>query len=93
MLWHGKHTFQELQNSEEKLPPNILSQRLKKMMDWGLVDKEAYQDKPVRYLYVLPSEGRALEPTLLQIMAWGHTQLGGGLYDPEERKTVANASS
>ncbi len=53
LMWHGKHTFQDLQNSEEKLPPNLLSQRLKRLMEWGLVEKEAYQDRPVRYRYSL----------------------------------------
>ncbi|WP_170765499.1 winged helix-turn-helix transcriptional regulator [Ruegeria lacuscaerulensis] len=92
LLWHGKHTFQELQNSEEHLPPNLLSQRLKRLMDWGLVEREAYQDRPVRYRYMLTERGRALEPTLLGIMNWGHSHLGGGLFDPTLGKTVAGSS-
>ncbi|MDK3016440.1 winged helix-turn-helix transcriptional regulator [Pseudodonghicola flavimaris] len=92
LMWHGRHTFQELQNSEEHLPPNLLSQRLKRLMDWGLVEREAYQDRPVRYRYSLTARGRALEPVLLQIMGWGHRHLGGGLYDPEAGKTVADAT-
>jgi len=93
LMWHGKHTFQELQNSEEHLPPNLLSQRLKRLMEWGLVEREAYQDRPVRYRYRLTPRGRELEPALLQIMRWGHAHLGGGLYDPDEGATVANASN
>ena len=93
LMWHGKHTFQELQNSEEHLPPNLLSQRLKRLMEWGLVEREAYQDRPVRYRYQLTPRGRELEPALLQIMRWGHAHLGGGLYDPDKGATVANASN
>ncbi|GHG87684.1 winged helix-turn-helix transcriptional regulator [Pseudodonghicola xiamenensis] len=92
LMWHGKHTFQELQNSEEHLPPNLLSQRLKRLMDWGLVEREAYQDRPVRYRYSLTARGQELEPVLLQIMSWGHAHLGGGLYDPEQAKTVTDAT-
>ena len=92
LMWHGKHTFQELQNSEEHLPPNLLSQRLKRLMDWKLVEREAYQDRPTRYRYTLTDRGRALEPALLQIMRWGHTHLGGGLYDPTQGKTAASGS-
>ena len=88
LMWHGKHTFQELQNSEELMPANLLSQRLKRLMDWGLVRREAYQDRPVRYKYDLTDEGKSLEPLLLQIMGWGHVHLGGGLYDPKQRKTM-----
>ena len=93
LLWHGKHTFQELQNSEEQLPPNILSQRLKRLMEWGVVVREAYQDRPVRYRYMLTEQGRALEPALLGIMHWGHAHLGGGLFDPAHGKTVAEATN
>ena len=92
LMWHGKYTFQQLQSSEEHIPSNLLSQRLKRLMEWGLVDREAYQDKPVRYRYHLTSRGRELEPVLLQIMSWGHTQLGGGRYDPAVGATVAEAT-
>lgn len=91
MIWHGKHTFQELQNSEERMPANLLSQRLKRLMDWGLVRREAYQERPVRFRYHLTEEGRSLEPVLLQIMQWGHVHLDGGLYDPRDGKTLSDA--
>ena len=92
LMWHGKHTFQDLQNSEERMPSNLLSLRLKRLMEWGLVTREAYQDRPVRYRYFLTGTGRELEPVLLQMMSWGHAHLKGGLYDPSQRKTVAGAS-
>ena len=91
LMWHGKHTFLELQNSEERMPANLLSQRLKRLMEWDLVRREAYQDRPVRYRYFLTRDGQALEPVLLQIMAWGHDHLGGGLFDPVEGTTTATA--
>ena len=91
LLWHGKHTFQQLQNSEEHMPSNLLAERLKRLMAWGLVTREAYQDRPVRYRYGLTDRGRALEPALVQIMHWGHTHLGGGLYDPARGVSVAEA--
>jgi len=85
LLWHGKHTFQALQDSEERVPSNILAQRLKKLMNLGLVRRAAYQQRPVRHAYHLTDEGASLEPVLLQIMGWGHDHLGGGRYDPETR--------
>jgi DNA-binding HxlR family transcriptional regulator len=82
LLWHDKQTFQALQGSAEGVPSNILSERLKRLMKWGLVRREAYQRHPPRYTYRLTNKGKSLEPVLLQIMAWGHEHLGGGLYDP-----------
>ncbi len=86
LMWHGKHTFQALQESAERVPTNILSERLKRLEQWGLVRREPYQQRPVRYDYQLTEEGRSLEPILLQIMAWGHKRLGGGRYDPATGK-------
>jgi len=82
LMWHEKHTFQELQESEENMPANLLSQRLKRLMEWGVIRREPYQERPLRYRYFLTEKGKKLEPALLHLMSWGHTQLGGGLYDP-----------
>ncbi len=82
LMWHDKHTFQALQDSAERVPSNILSERLKRLMNWGLVRRETYQQRPVRYHYHLTDSGRALEPVLLQAMHWGHQHLDGGLFDP-----------
>ncbi len=86
LLWHGKQTFQALHDSAEHIPSNILSERLKRLTEWGLVRREAYQQNPVRYAYHLTDKGKSLEPVLLQIMAWGHRHLGGGRYDPATGK-------
>lgn len=82
LMWHGRHTFQALQDSAEQAPSNILADRLRRLMDWGLVERTPYQQRPVRHAYALTAAGRALEPVLLQVMQWGHAHLGGGLYDP-----------
>ena len=87
LMWHGKQTFQALQDSAERVPSNILSDRLKRLVQWGLVDRSAYQTNPVRYVYRLTDKGRSLEPVLLDIMAWGHANLGGGRYDPASGKS------
>ena len=87
LMWHGKRTFQALQDSAEHVPSNILSERLKRLAKWGLVRRSAYQQRPVRYSYHMTDEGRSLEPVLLQIMAWGHKHLGGGRYDPKSGKS------
>ena len=83
LMWHGKHTFKSLQESDENIPTNILSERLQRLMHWGLICRDPYQERPVRYTYELTDAGRSLEPVLLQIMKWGHRHLGGGSFDPK----------
>lgn len=46
-----------------------------------------YQQNPPRYDYHLTDAGRALEPVVLQIMAFGHEHLG----DPKTGKSVKAA--
>ena len=91
LMWHGKQTFQALEASAEGVPTNILSERLKRLVKWRLVRREAYQKHPVRYAYHLTEAGKSLEPVLLQIMNWGHDYLGGGRYDPTTGKTLKAA--
>ena len=86
LMWHGKHTFKELADAEG-IPSNLLSNRLQRLIDWGLARRERYQDKPVRYTYHLTDAGLELEDALLQIMAWGNRHLGGGLYEPGREGT------
>jgi DNA-binding HxlR family transcriptional regulator len=93
LLWHGKHTFHALQQSAEHIPTNILSDRLKRLVEWGLVRREPYQQRPVRFEYHLTEMGKAMEPVLLQIMAWGHKRLGGGRFDPATGKTWKSGAS
>ncbi|WP_299684222.1 helix-turn-helix domain-containing protein [uncultured Tateyamaria sp.] len=90
LMWHGKETFQALQHSEEHIPTNILSSRLKRLLELGLVEKSPYQNRPVRYRYTLTEAGRSLEPVLLSLMDWGHARLGGGRYDPTTGQTAEN---
>jgi DNA-binding HxlR family transcriptional regulator len=89
LLWHGKHTFQALQESDERIPTNILADRLRRLMAWGLVRREQYRDRPARFTYHLTEAAMSLEEVLYQIMRWGHGTLGGGMLErakPENRR-------
>ena len=50
---------------------NVLSQRLGRLVDEGLLDRQPYQQNPPRYDYVVTAKGRELFPVLAAIMAWG----------------------
>lgn len=91
LMWHRKETFQTFQRSEEHIPTNILSSRLKRLVELGLVEKTPYQDRPVRYRYLLTETGRSLEPVLKSLMDWGHGKLGGGHFDPELKQNTPKA--
>jgi DNA-binding HxlR family transcriptional regulator len=81
LLWHGKHTFAALQGSAENIPTNILADRLQRLVDWGLVRREPYQERPPRFAYHLTETGQGLEPALVEVLRWGHRVLDGGMPD------------
>ncbi len=50
---------------------NILSKRLAKLVDAGIMRKELYEEHPPRYEYRLTAKGRDLVPILTAFLAWG----------------------
>ena len=79
----GKKKFGDFMESPEGITTNILSDRLKMIVDHGLAEKRPYQDRPMRYEYVLTDKGRALHPTLIEICKWANSQIQGTWVPPD----------
>ena len=73
----GKQTFKEFQASPEKIPSNILAERLKRLENEAVVRRELYQERPPRYSYHLTAKGKDLAPVLKAMVAWGSTYVPG----------------
>lgn len=56
----------------------MLTSRLKKLVDGGVLAKEQYQEHPPRYEYKLTPAGVALSPALVALIRWGENHLGNG---------------
>src|SRR5215472_11389430 len=69
-LLRGRSTFSELVDSPEKIPTNILADRLKKLEKAGLLLRTPYQRGPVRYSYRLTKKGRDLRNVLSAVIRW-----------------------
>lgn len=52
-------------------PRNMVAVRLRSLEEAGLIEREAYQDRPTRYDYRLTSEGRQAAELLLVLMSFG----------------------
>lgn len=68
----GKSRFAEFLASPERITTNILSDRLSAMEADGLVEREPYQERPIRYAYRLTEAGTALLPALQAICRWAN---------------------
>ena len=74
-LFFGKTRYKEFQESAEKIPTNILADRLQHLEKAGLVSRTPYQEHPVRYEYQLTETGRSLGPVLKAIVNWAGKQM------------------
>ncbi|MET8862002.1 helix-turn-helix domain-containing protein [Nonomuraea sp. NPDC004580] len=50
---------------------NLLTRRLQGLVADGIVERRAYQERPLRHEYHLTEAGRELVPVLMALMAWG----------------------
>jgi DNA-binding HxlR family transcriptional regulator len=73
-LFRGAHRFDELQK-QTGAATNILTNRLTRMVEGGLVEKSPYQERPVRYAYKLSPRGVALFPVVMELIRWGEEWL------------------
>lgn len=63
--------------------PNILSERLTRLVDLGIFERLRYQEKPERFEYRLTAEGRDLFPLIVELIRWGDRWLAGDRGPPQ----------
>jgi DNA-binding HxlR family transcriptional regulator len=69
--FRGKTRFDQFQKSLG-IAPNILSRRLRGLVEAGLLEKIRYNDRPPRDEYVLTPIGQDFRPVLWAMLAWGN---------------------
>ena len=72
----GTRRFEDFQQALG-IGRNILATRLNRLVDEGLLRREAYQDRPPRAEYRLTPKGRDVYPVLAAMAAWGDRWLTG----------------
>jgi DNA-binding HxlR family transcriptional regulator len=88
-LLRGRSTYGALAASDEKIPTNILADRLRRMQAEGLIVAKPYQERPRRYAYQLTEKGRALGEVLAALARWGKRYVPGTRIPPEFRRARA----
>jgi DNA-binding HxlR family transcriptional regulator len=77
LMMFEKHRFGELCGSPEGIPTNILADRLRRLLEAGIVRKAPYQRRPTRYEYRLTDRGRDLFPLMREIVLWAKRHVPG----------------
>jgi DNA-binding HxlR family transcriptional regulator len=82
-LFAGARRFEDFQRGTG-IARNILSTRLRTLVENGIFVREPYSEHPPRYDYVLTEKGRDLFTPLVALMRWGDTWLAGAAGPPAE---------
>jgi DNA-binding HxlR family transcriptional regulator len=76
MIFRDRRHFRELLlNSEEGVASNILSDRMKRLVDQGIITKADDPSHKQKAIYSLTEQGIQLLPVLAQMAGWGHKYL------------------
>jgi len=75
----GSHRFEEMV-ANTGAPRDTLATRLRTLVEFGVLEKRRYSDRPPRDEYVLTDAGRELYPVIISLMQWGdkHRPLDSG---------------
>ena len=70
-LFLGRSRFKEFIASPEKIPTNILTDRLNRLLEHEIVQLVPAADGTKRMAYELTEKGHALRPVLKSMVKWG----------------------
>ncbi len=76
LLFFKKRTYSELQASDERMATNILSSRLVRLEQDGLITKRTDANDRRKRVYALTQAGKDMLPIMLEMIVWS------GKYDP-----------
>ncbi|MFJ7073762.1 winged helix-turn-helix transcriptional regulator [Streptomyces sp. NPDC098781] len=74
--FYGSRRFDEFQ-SELRIARNTLTDRLRRLVEAGLLERRLYESEPPRHEYLLTEQGRDLFPVLAAMASWGDRWLAG----------------
>ena len=76
LFLEGPRKFQDFTNSLIGISPNLLSNRIKKLIEYDIIQSRQYSDHPPRNEYFLTDRGKDLGPIIAGMRDWGrkHTK-------------------
>ena len=78
MMLRGSRTFKEFLDSYEKIATNILADRLRKLIGYGIITSEPDPTDGRKRIYLLTEKGIALAPVMTEMVLWAadHEETG-----------------
>jgi len=70
MLFENRSTFKDFIDSPESVATNILSDRLRTLEEFGIIEKTKLPSNKKTNIYLLTEKGVSLTPVLLELTLW-----------------------
>ena len=70
IILYSKSTYKDLQESDEKIATNILSDRLSKLESDDLIVREVHPKDKRKKVYKITKKGLDLTPILIEMILW-----------------------
>src|SRR2546425_5620444 len=88
MMLRGSRTYKEFLGSYEGIATNILADRLRKLVAYGIVTAEPDPSDGRKQIYLLTAKGIDLAPVLTEMVLWaaGHEETGNQALVRQMRK-------
>ena len=80
-VYVGISRFDQIQ-ADLGISRKVLTERLKWLVERGVLERHRYQDRPPRYDYVLTAKGTELVDLLMVMVAWGDRWADDGAGPP-----------
>jgi len=84
-VWVGVNRFDDLQR-DLGVSRKVLTERLKHLVEEGMLERQAYSTRPARYEYVLTRKGLEFIDVLMAMAAWGDRWTAGEAGPPVLRR-------
>ena len=88
LMFLGRHEYKDILNAEEGISTNILSDRLKKLEDNGLINSIPHPKSARRKLYYLLPKGKDLIHALTHLARWSDKHLHDRVEIPLEKQAL-----
>jgi DNA-binding HxlR family transcriptional regulator len=76
LMLRNLHEYKDLLNSFEGISTNILADRLRRLVQAGLVKSVAHPESKTRKLYYLTQAGKSLIHVMIEIVKWSGEYVG-----------------
>ena len=80
-VWVGINRFDDIQR-DLGISRKVLAERLKHLVEAGMLERRAYSERPARYEYALTEKGLEFVDVLMAMAAWGDRWTAGDAGPP-----------